>query len=139
MKICSKCGTEKERTEYYPHSKTKDKLRADCKKCTYKAVRIRVEQNPEKYKPPKRNSWLMRKYGLSNEDYEKMLYLHASSCGICGSKDPKGKRKYFCIDHNHETGKIRGLLCQHCNTALGCFQDKQDVLQKAINYLRLYE
>ena len=55
-----------------------------------------------------------------------------NSCAICGAK-PKGRR--LAVDHDHKTGKIRGLLCMPCNTALGKFRDDPKLLRKAIKYL----
>jgi hypothetical protein len=61
-----------------------------------------------------------------------MLYKQGGKCGICGSVS-NGKR--LAIDHDHETGRVRGLLCQQCNTALGLFKDQVELLKKAIDYL----
>lgn len=72
----------------------------------------------------------LRKYNLTEDDYNKMA---AKGCTICGGP-PCGRGRYH-FDHDHSTGKFRGLLCTKCNTGLGQFQDNQDLLIKAVGYL----
>lgn len=71
------------------------------------------------------------KYGLESKEYKQLLIEQAGRCKICKRA---GGRK-LVIDHSHETGKVRGLLCQSCNTALGKFQDSPFILLAAIHYL----
>lgn len=73
----------------------------------------------------------LHKYGLESKEYKQLLIEQAGLCKICMRA---GGRK-LVIDHSHETGKVRGLLCQTCNTALGKFQDNPTILQSAIDYL----
>lgn len=80
---------------------------------------------------------LRNRFGLESgiDDYHAMLEAQGGGCAICGCKqDPT--YKYFPVDHDHETGKVRGLLCSMCNKALGGFKDNLDFLQKAVDYLR---
>jgi hypothetical protein len=72
----------------------------------------------------------LKKYDLSFEDYK---ILEAKGCGICGGP-PNGRGRY-AFDHDHETGKFRGLLCAHCNTAIGLLKDSPDILEKAKQYI----
>ena len=79
-------------------------------------------------------------YGLSTEQYDAMLLAQEGACAICGKTDPKsGHKSHFCVDHNHDTGLLRGILCDSCNRGLGLLQDDIAILKKAINYLELYE
>lgn len=90
-----------------------------------------------------RDAWLIRshkthakKYGLTLEEY-KALRESAQSCEICEipfKSERKGNTPH--IDHDHVSGRIRGLLCSNCNTALGLFGDDVQRLQVAIDYLR---
>ena len=64
-----------------------------------------------------------------------MLAAQGGCCAICGTSDT-GKRKAFAVDHNHDTGKIRGLLCSNCNTGIGNLRDNVELLERAIDYLR---
>jgi hypothetical protein len=61
-----------------------------------------------------------------------MLKVQNNSCLICGKKETKRR---LSVDHNHKTGKVRGLLCSHCNHILGLSYDNIKILQSAINYL----
>jgi hypothetical protein len=93
------------------------------------------KENPEKCREYK----LQKQYNMSIDDYNVMLEDQGGKCAICGTTDPQTKRKdskYFCVDHNHETHKVRGLLCRKCNLGLGHFEDDPANLASAITYLR---
>jgi len=79
-------------------------------------------------------------YGLTPRQYIDMVSEHQNRCAICGNKPEEistlpSNHKHLCIDHDHATGKVRGLLCHHCNTGLGQFKDNLISLQNAIKYL----
>ncbi|MDE2468789.1 MAG: endonuclease VII domain-containing protein [Bradyrhizobium sp.] len=76
------------------------------------------------------------KYGVSNAVYQSMFDAQGGVCAICGGSEPDKRRARLAIDHCHTTGKIRGLLCSRCNTALGLLGDEINVLRAAIAYLR---
>lgn len=81
---------------------------------------------------------LLRKYGIELEDYDRLLEQQAGVCAICGSPPLPGRPyKALAVDHCHETGSIRGLLCDLCNRGLGMFKDSPDLLESALAYLRL--
>jgi len=85
-----------------------------------------------------KNGHLERKYQMTIEDYEKMYDEQNGVCKICGQPETKkynGKVVELAVDHCHETGKVRGLLCNKCNVALGGFQDSPTLLASALNYL----
>lgn len=73
-----------------------------------------------------------RKYGVTLEEYAAMLAAQGGGCAICGAKQ---KKRRLAVDHDHETGEVRGLLCSPCNTGLGQFKDKAALLARAIDYL----
>lgn len=77
----------------------------------------------------------LKKYGISIEEYDRMVESQKGLCKICNSFEPNRKGR-LCVDHDHDTGKIRGLLCDKCNRAMGLFGDSQENLQKAIEYLK---
>lgn len=81
---------------------------------------------------PQRNNLRFKTYGITEEDYLKMLQEQDNSCAICGTKDWDIPH----IDHNHATGKVRGLLCRECNLGLGKFGDSVELMLEAISYLR---
>jgi hypothetical protein len=72
---------------------------------------------------------LKKKYGISLKEFTKLSENQFDSCAICQKKEP------LCVDHCHETGKIRGLLCTKCNTAIGFFEEDGFSLYKAADYL----
>lgn len=76
--------------------------------------------------------------GVSPGTYELLIALHGEVCAICGADKPGGKgaaNNQFCIDHDHETGKIRGLLCTSCNVGIGMLRHNTELLNAAIDYL----
>jgi len=95
------------------------------------------QNNPDKIK----NADLMRDFGISLEEYNKMLVDQNYGCAICGKSNTavdkrSGKPKSLAVDHDHKTGKIRGLLCEAHNRALGMFHDNIEELMAAIKYLK---
>lgn len=111
-------------------------------------LRARYAADPEWYarrarayrdaNPDMEYGWaLKKKYGLSLEDYYLMLAGQEGRCAICG--DEFGEiRKHIHVDHNHETGEVRGLLCQACNVSIGRMREDANVLRKAAEYLEKY-
>ncbi len=77
---------------------------------------------------------LKKAYGITIDQYEAMEATQGMVCAICG-KPPGGRYKNLAVDHCHSTGKVRGLLCDTCNRALGFFRDDPDVLRRAVIYL----
>ena len=77
---------------------------------------------------------ILRTFGITLKEYDKILEKQDGGFKICGTKIPRGSGR-FHIDHNHSTGKIRGLLCSSCNVGLGHFKDDIETLAKAITYL----
>lgn len=76
-------------------------------------------------------------YGLSLNEYNELFKKQNGNCAICGKNQSVFKYK-LAVDHCHKTNKIRGLLCGKCNTALGSLEDDIIILQKAINYLKVF-
>jgi hypothetical protein len=80
---------------------------------------------------------LVSKFGITSEQYEELFVEQTGACAICGTtefKYSRGRKPH--IDHCHETGKVRGLLCGHCNIGIGQFFDNVSLLEKAIIYLK---
>jgi len=87
-------------------------------------------------KPHIKQAQRLSMYGLTINDHSDLVKKQDGKCAICGLQ-PSNENKYnqFYIDHNHTTGKIRGLLCNKCNFAIGHFNDSIDILKNAIKYL----
>ena len=87
-----------------------------------------------------RASNLKRTYGITHEDYDRMLAEQGGGCAICGSTTPRTKRsEYLYVDHCHGTGAVRGLLCGPCNSGIGSLGDNIGRLEAAILYLKRHE
>lgn len=122
---CSMCKEYKTPDNYYNNKNTTNKLDPQCKECrkTY-------------YSTEKMNKYFIKsKYGMTVEEYDILSEKQGGVCAICGKPEPDQKRSRLCIDHDHETGKVRGLLCSQCNFALGNFNDDISSLLKAAEYL----
>lgn len=78
---------------------------------------------------------LRNKYGITEADYDLTLDRQGGGCAICGRRECATK-KALAVDHDHVTGKVRGILCGSCNRALGLMKDSPDLLAKAAEYLR---
>jgi len=119
--ICNKCGVNPRR----------NLLRSECKECwnEYQLLYYKTVQGPNR-------TWvkyhLKKEYGITEEDVEKLLLAQQHQCAICETNISTEK---FSVDHDHNTGTIRGLLCTPCNVGLGHFSDNISKLRKAINYL----
>ena len=83
-------------------------------------------------KEKRRDYDLKKTYGISQKDYEEMEWRQERCCAICGALKEKNA---LVVDHDHKTGKVRGLLCYACNSGIGTLQDSPDTLRKAIEYL----
>ena len=89
------------------------------------------EKDPLAYKRTMWKAGLKHRYGMSDETYRMMYASQSGKCLICGQSE-----KILCVDHNHVTGVIRGLLCHVCNSGIGRFQDDPGLCEKAAQYLR---
>jgi NMD protein affecting ribosome stability and mRNA decay len=90
-------------------------------------------------KDKNQKKWLKTRYGLTLEDWNMMFEEQGGVCAICKSPDPKGHHGRFHVDHDHVTGKIRGLLCDTCNRGIGMFYDSPVMLRSAATYLEKFD
>lgn len=90
---------------------------------------------PERTKRNNRAQALRKNYGITIEVFEALLAKQNGRCAICGTDKPCGPGKKLMVDHDHKTGRIRGLLCNHCNSTIGYALECPDRLKKAIAYL----
>ena len=135
MKSCSKCGIQKALTEFPKRIDSPDGYRNHCKLCRKSYNQEYQKQNHTQL----RNYKLQRIYKISIEVLQMLYETQQGACAICKvpltlKKNSKGV-SVEQVDHNHTTGKVRGLLCLNCNTALGLLKDNVNVLQEAKKYL----
>ncbi len=146
---CSKCNKEKCVSEFNKHMVN---IRYPyCRECRITATRNDKEKHPkrhriwynEKYEPIATDKRLKKIFGISLVEYNDMLKKQNNVCGICKNPEKTQKRKNgsfrnMSVDHDHVTGKIRGLLCHYCNVGIGNFRENQESLAAAIEYLNSY-
>ena len=87
----------------------------------------------------RRKEVLKHLYGITLEQYDEKLAEQHNCCAICGTLVPGHNHKHFSVDHDHENGKIRGLLCHYCNRGLGFLRDDIKIVENTLNYLRKYK
>ena len=138
-KFCSKCETTKSGDEFYRHNQTRDGLAGSCKECWNAYYRERLEdpQVRAKHTLAVRRNHLHRRYGLTIEDYEQMLDAQGGTCAICDGEQTviHGSNAYFAVDHCHNEGQVRGLLCNSCNVLLHKLDTHPGWLERATLYL----
>jgi len=160
-KRCKRCGEVKSTDDFYKNPSGSDRLRPECKRCTaarraawyadnVATEKARVKQwqqaNAERVnaasrerrrspeaKRAQRDGHLRRKYGITVEQYDAMLAAQGGVCAICG-REPNPNISLH-VDHDHETGALRGLTCFRCNQAMGAFGEDPRLLRAAADYL----
>ena len=154
MKRCTKCGKEFPATNEYFWIQIKGKfgVHSRCKKCAREIKKEYRKNNGEKVRsqqrawakanPDRKREHLIKcLYGISIEQYMYVLEKQNGVCAIC--KQPelsirRGSYKSLDVDHNHETGEIRGLLCSACNAALGLLKEDAQRIESLLAYLRFW-
>lgn len=132
-KTCKVCGQSKSFADFAVHGGCRDGFRPDCKQCTAKYQKT---QRKNYRGPISRRYTLKKNFGITEQQYADMLASQNGKCAICGLKKSSTKiSNFLSVDHDHETGAIRGLLCAPCNTGIGMLKDNPSLLQKGIDYL----
>ncbi len=131
-KRCPVCKIEKPTDLFYKSSTAKSGCSSYCKKC--QNLRTTSYAREHKDTIPTIGYALKRRYGITSKDYEEMLIAQEYRCAIC-MVDKCSTGRNFAVDHNHTTGKVRGLLCSLCNKGIGSLRDSRALLIKAANYL----
>lgn len=119
---CTKCGERKATSEFPKQRSSKSGFNSWCKVCKNTYARDTA-----------RDYWLQKTYGITEAQYDQMLAEQRGVCAICEKACTTGQR--LSVDHDHDTGKVRGLLCRRCNSAIGHMNDDPILLQKAVKYL----
>ena len=157
VKVCSKCKKQKGCSEFYRHKAHKDGFSSWCKVCRkkdygdnivkhrkfaldtyYKHKDKYLANNRARYNPEKAaKKWLQYEHGITADEYNKLFQKQYGCCAICGIHQSQLKRK-LCVDHNHYSQRVRGLLCDSCNLGIGKLKSDEmyiSLLQNAIEYL----
>lgn len=144
LKKCNKCGEHKPIIEFHKDNATKDGLAYECKDCrkivakkSRKTNSKRIREYAKKWRQDnvqyRKNYMENWRYGITPEQKKEMLEKHDGKCVISGVKFTDVNVPH--VDHNHDSGKVRGLLHRDINLALGLFKDNIEWLKKAIKYL----
>jgi len=133
-KRCSKCKRSKLISDFHVHPRGKFGRHPRCKTCrsAYGKIYFKRERTKILRKQAAKRYELghgrLRRYGLTRQSYENMVQNQNGKCAIC--KQPAK----LCVDHNHETGQVRALLCCTCNLGFGAFKENPNVISSALDY-----
>ena len=133
LKQCFLCKQVKPHAEFYPRGDS-GYVTSACKACYAE----RYKNNADKYRKAARD----RRLGIDPDTYDNLVKAFGAKCMICGIEDPMGTGAVsgtFSIDHNKDTGMVRGLLCCNCNVGIGMLNHDIKLLEKAITYLKFFE
>lgn len=125
---CDECGE--------PYTKRSNGIK--CQDGNQRCDPCKQETYRGKYRDTAREWRLQNYYGIGQEDYERMLRVQGGCCAICKAV-PDPSKKAFAVDHCHETGRVRGVLCHPCNRALGTFKDDLTNIRSTISYLLRFD
>lgn len=155
--ICNKCFLEKDINCFGIDKSTKTGYNYTCKECRNTILRSRYDpertrikninnsnQRKQFYRSDRgieisRRSWLLKQYNITLEEYNALNTTQNGLCAICFESEIYYRNKVLCVDHDHKTGEIRGLLCNRCNRALGLLKEEKQILLNAIKYLEKHE
>ncbi len=148
---CKKCGVEKPLDQFgtFKNGDGPKYRRKTCNFCRVQMERERAQANPEKVAAQKkatyermkasgytkkyaREHYLKKTYGMTPEQWDEMFESQGHSCAICRSDQTSFS---WCVDHDHEAGEVRGILCHGCNVLIGMAKDHPEVLDDAKRYL----
>lgn len=133
LKRCPDCGVGKELDEFNRSADTSDGRHSYCRECQRKKKRAAYQANLEMTRLRKRAS----QFGITVEHLQSLIADQANGCAICGRQCVSGRA--LALDHDHETGQLRGLLCANCNRAIGQLQDSVEILRSALAYLEKWK
>jgi len=140
-KVCSGCGESKSLDEFHKNSKSLDERQSACKSCQIERNQKWSAANKD-YKKQRDRQWYTTnkdqinsrrrtlRYGLTEDQYQSMIRDQAGCCGICNQLT-----ETLVVDHCHNTGDVRGLLCNRCNINLGGLGDTIESVRAALRYL----
>jgi hypothetical protein len=136
-KVCRTCNETKDLEDFYRKNSSKDGRESSCISCRRKQMSA---ADKKRYQAAaRRDSHLMRTYIINQSIYDHILLMQDGHCALCPATESGRKDdKHLIVDHDHETGDVRGLVCHHCNIMLGGAKDNTTTLQNAISYLAKY-
>ena len=135
LKRCGSCYEVLPLDQYGNESGTRDGRTNNCIPCIHAYVERR-KQEGKNLDPRWHDRHLRNTYGITADEYDRMLAAQGGVCAICGETAITTTfHKRLHVDHDHTTGVVRGILCQHCNRALGMMRENPGLLRAAADYL----
>jgi hypothetical protein len=155
-KRCRQCGQDKPGAEFSKDRSKPDGRDTRCRECSAAAMNAYRTAHPDRVAASKRRTHLKHyktkgrayrlkaKYGLTAAEYQELFDAQDGRCAICGERasgraNNGAVHTELSVDHDHETGRVRALLCANCNKGLGCLGDDADRVQAAADYLRQHK
>ncbi len=165
-RTCTRCGLWKQLSEFFVNKKRLHHagggVFTECRVCVALRVKAKRKENPDGVRRQERESWKRRfhvngekkrkrsrlwvlaQMGMTHDDFVKLHEAQNKQCAICCHaveivRAGRDNSNAACLDHDHTTGKVRGILCTSCNVSLGRFKDSVEVLESAIRYLKAHK
>lgn len=132
---CKRCTKYKSVDEFSLADSKTGRLRSYCKTCDSARVDAWAKSHKKERSAVYRRRHLKRTFGITEEQYESIKRIQDGKCAICGKDEKDARGGMLCVDHCHNSRKIRGLLCFECNIALGNFHDDLNILRRAAEYI----
>lgn len=126
------CGEKKPVGDFATYNRARGGRYPYCKPCSVQRARDWRTKNLERAKKADRAYKLSTKYGMTVEEYDALAARQEGRCGICRTTPSEA----LVVDHDHDSGEVRGLLCDKCNRGLGHFGDNPELLERAAVYLQ---
>ena len=130
---CYRCKETKPIEAFYTDKSKSGGRNYECKECT--KARVKKNHDPERY----RDLHLQRNYGITLNDFDRMVLEQGGRCACCGTDRAGGRHNVWNVDHDHTTGEVRQLLCKNCNMVLGQVDDDHEHLLALIKYLERHK
>jgi hypothetical protein len=128
-KRCADCEKYKPISDFPRNKNTKDGFHCYCKECN----NARTRESRERLHGGSRHYHLKHRYGIGADDFDTLVVQQGGVCAICGREAPEH------VDHSHDSGAVRGILCFNCNGGLGQFKDSVESLVNAVAYLQAHD
>ena len=147
-KLCPDCKVNKPVASFGPHKATKDRLQWSCRECATRRRSESRKRNIERHHEVQR-AWrrrnvekrqlydlrqIAKRFGIEKAQYFAMVLAQNGVCRICGKHESITGRR-LSVDHDHTSGRVRGLLCSNCNLGIGYFYDDPELLRRAAQYI----
>lgn len=154
-KACADCGEVKPLDDFGFDPRMASGRKSYCRPCVNARAAADYAANAERIKavrkrryeerkalgvppPPSQRVSRLSRYGITPEQWDELFAAQEGRCAICRTDAPRGRGKSFHVDHDHATGKVRGLLCHSCNVGLGHLGDTPDRLRAVIAYVEAH-